>query len=224
MSELAIRRVVVACDSACELGPTIETATRLAAYWGAGLHGVFLEDPDLRRMAGLPFVRQIALPSGAVAGFGPSEVEAHFRSISRRAQRLLAEAASRLNLAWSFSVEPEDLAGPAVHDPGPDLLVLPARARPFAGHYRLPSRWVRLPYRTAHSVLLLRGGKAAGDRVVLLLDPTTKGARRSIIAAAEMAAFNRWPLVILAKEPADAEEIRRAASMVSRAVALQSRV
>jgi hypothetical protein len=105
-----------------------------------------------------------------------------------------------------------------------DLLILQAQARPFAGQFRLPSRWRKLPYQARHPVLLLRGDRPAGRSVVLLLDPAARAAPRSIAAATEMAALNRRPLIVLAKEPADPVEIRRAVAATSKAVAAQCRV
>jgi hypothetical protein len=88
MSELAIRRVVVACDAVCELRPAIETATRLAAHLHASLHGVFLEDPGLRLAAGLPFVQQVTLSPGG------SKASSRQRSRSNSAA-LLGERSGR---------------------------------------------------------------------------------------------------------------------------------
>ena len=60
-----IDRVVVPLDAAAESRHAIETAARLAARAGAPLHGVFVEDEDLLRLASLPFARQFTL--GAIA-------------------------------------------------------------------------------------------------------------------------------------------------------------
>ena len=60
----AIERVVVPLDAASENRTAIDTAARLAARAKAPLHGIFVEDEDLLRLAGLPFARQVA------SGFG----------------------------------------------------------------------------------------------------------------------------------------------------------
>ena len=224
MSELAIRRVVVACDAVCELGPAIETATRLAAHWHASLHGVFLEDPGLRLAAGLPFVQQITLLPAGPESFELAEIEGQFRSIARRAERTLAEAAARFGLDWSFSLKRQTSFETGLGGTEADLLVLQAQARPFAGQFRLPSRWAKLLYQARHPVLLLHGERPAGGSVVLLLDPTTPAAPKSLAAATEMAALNRRPLIVLTKELADPAEIRRAVAAVSEAVSAKSRV
>ena len=59
-----IERVVVALDAVSENRATIDTAARLAARWRARLHGVFVEDDDLLRLANLPFARQVSLGVG----------------------------------------------------------------------------------------------------------------------------------------------------------------
>src|SRR4029077_3506266 len=51
----AVERVVVALDAASENRAAIGAAARLAARWKARLHGVFVEDDDLIRLAHLPF-------------------------------------------------------------------------------------------------------------------------------------------------------------------------
>lgn len=221
MSQLRVQRVVVACDAVCELTPAIETATRLAAHWHARLHGLFLEDPGLRQAAALPFVQQVTLSTGTPQSFELAEMEQAFRSISRRAERRLGEAAARLGLDWSFSVGGEVLPGSGAET---DFLVLQATARPFAGQYRLPSRWSSLLYRAMHPVLLLRGDPKAGHAVVLLFEPGSKAARRSLAAAAELASINQRRLTVLARTGADAEKIRRWVAETSPSVAAQSRI
>ena len=152
-----------------------------------------------------------------------AEIEGQFRSIARRAERTLAEAAARFGLDWSFSLKRQTYFETGLGGTEADLLVLQAQARPFAGQFRLPSRWAKL-LSARHPVLLLHGERPAGGSVVLLLDPTTPAAPKSLAAATEMAALNRRPLIVLTKELADPAEIRRAVAAVSEAVAAQCRV
>ena len=60
-----IRRVVVALDAVSENRAAIDAAARLAARWKCRLHGVFVEDDELLRLAVLPFARQVTLGFGA---------------------------------------------------------------------------------------------------------------------------------------------------------------
>jgi K+-sensing histidine kinase KdpD len=59
-----IGRVVIPLDAASEGATAIETAARLAARANAPLHGIFVEDEDLLRLANLPFARQVTFGAG----------------------------------------------------------------------------------------------------------------------------------------------------------------
>jgi len=224
MSELTVRRVVVACDAVCEFGAAIERATQLAAHWHASLHGVFLEDPGLREAAALPFVRQLTLPTGTHQSFEVADVEELCRGLAGRARQALADAAGRLGLDFTFAVAEAETAETGLAEGDQDLLILQATARPFAGELRLPSRWSRVPYRAARPVLLLRGDRSAGRAVVLLYDPASRAAQASLAAAAEMALLNQRRLVVLAKPEADAAALRGAIAELSPALAAQARI
>src|SRR6266851_9513513 len=60
-----IERVVIQLDAASETRDAIDTAARLGARAQAPLHGIFVEDEDLLRLASLPFARQFTLGAAA---------------------------------------------------------------------------------------------------------------------------------------------------------------
>jgi hypothetical protein len=223
MSEFRVHRIVVACDPICELDSAIETASRLAVRWNARLQGVFLEDASLRQAAALPFVRQVTLTGRMAESFEPSDIEQQFRLMAREIERKLSSAALRLGLEWSFSVEQALFEQDNEDSPGA-LIVMESHARAFAGQFRLPSAWAKLPYRVKLPVLLLRGNPNAGHPVVLLLDPAARAAARSLTAAVEMAVLGQRQLIVLAKAPAAEAEIRKAVAEISPAVAARCRV
>src|SRR5690606_9802109 len=61
MPEFAIRRVVLGLDAVSELREAVDTAAALAKSWHAELHGLFIRDAGLLRLAELPFVREVTL-------------------------------------------------------------------------------------------------------------------------------------------------------------------
>ena len=81
-----VDRIVVALDAASEHRAAIDTAARLAARWDAHLHGVFVEDDDLIRLAHLPFVRVVTLGAG-VEAFDLQQAERQMRAFAERARR-----------------------------------------------------------------------------------------------------------------------------------------
>ena len=99
----AIERVVVPLDAASENRAAIDTAARLAARAKAPLHGIFVEDEDLLRLASLPFARQITLGAGAEP-FTAEQVELHLQAAAERARQDLSAAAKRHAVECSFEI------------------------------------------------------------------------------------------------------------------------
>ena len=64
--ELVIRRILVALDASRHSLAALEAAAELAARLKAELVGLFVEDIDLLRLAGLPFAREIRYPSAII--------------------------------------------------------------------------------------------------------------------------------------------------------------
>jgi hypothetical protein len=133
----AVERVVVALDAASENRAAIGTAARLAARWKAHLHGVFVEDENLHRLASLPFARQVTLGFGAEL-FGPQQAERQLRVYAERARQDLAVAAQRHGVEWSFEIARE--AAPIEAAAGHFVVAGPT-TRPVGGHFRVEGRW-----------------------------------------------------------------------------------
>jgi hypothetical protein len=200
-----VDRIVVALDATSENRAAIGTAARLAARWQAPLHGVFFEDDDLIRLAGLPFARQVTLGLGAER-FDLQQVQRQLRVFAERARQELAASARRHGVAWSFEIARGDLS-PAEGD----FLVACTATRPVGGHFRVDCRWwsatasgpaTRL---LAHHegdphggvAALLRGQDAAGARLLAaaLRLAEANDARLAVICPASLAdepGFKTW--------------------------------
>jgi hypothetical protein len=130
-SQFAVRRILLALDAASHNLPSFESAVELAAQLEAELAALFVEDPNLLRLAGLPFVREIRFPSATEEQPEPARIERELRVLAEQTRQALAAAAERAKLRWSFrvvrgAIETELRA--AVTEA--DLLLLGARARP----------------------------------------------------------------------------------------------
>jgi nucleotide-binding universal stress UspA family protein len=99
----AIRRILLALDSGQDLA-ALEAAAALAERLRARLVGMFVEDTELLRLAGLPFAREIAFGSAASRPLELAQLERELRSQAGRLRRLLEEHAGQRRLEWSFSV------------------------------------------------------------------------------------------------------------------------
>ena len=70
-----IRSILVALDDACSDHETMETAAHLAADLHAELQGLYIEDINVLRMAGLPFMAEITAASGTVRPIDTQSME-----------------------------------------------------------------------------------------------------------------------------------------------------
>lgn len=97
-----IRRIVVGLDPRHRA--EFDSAARFAAQLQAELLGLFVEDEDLLRFAGLPFAREIGFPSGLSRGIDRSSVERFFRLKAEALKRQCAQASLTRSVNWSFRV------------------------------------------------------------------------------------------------------------------------
>ena len=97
------RRVLIALATARWGTGLLEAGAGLAAAVGARLEGLFVEDADLVHLAGLPFARELSAITGAWHGLATEEVERTLRLEAAKLERLLANAAERARVPWSFA-------------------------------------------------------------------------------------------------------------------------
>lgn len=188
MSEREIRRVVIACDVQDEINLAVRKATELAARWGVPVHGVFLQNENLRRLAGLPLGRPVSLSRpGATQSFDTDDLETLFSALAAGMQRALAAAAAAEGLDWSFA-ELRDVpsAAGALLAEG-DLLVVEAGVGGTAGAWRPRSHWESVAGDLGGMVLLRRGEAAGRRRVVLVIGAAGSDHPRAFDAARALA-------------------------------------
>ena len=100
----AIRRIAVTLDASGSGQPPLETAARLAAILGAELEGIFVEDINLIRLSGLPFLREVRPWSIANEQISSQRMQRELRTLARRAEQMLERVASETGVPWSFQV------------------------------------------------------------------------------------------------------------------------
>jgi hypothetical protein len=191
----AVERIVVALDAASENRTAIGIASRLAGRWKAHLHGVFVEDEDLIRLAHLPFARQVTLGFG-VERLDLQQAERQMRAFAEHARHDLAASAKRHGVEWSFEIARAAASGSLVGAAG-DFLVVATATRPIGSHFRLDCRWWTAGER-GPSVRLLahRDGDPHGVVAVLLHGRETS-AERLLAAAVRLAEANDARLAVI---------------------------
>jgi len=99
-----IRRILLALEAGNGDPTSMEAASRLAAQLNAELNGLFVEDINLIRLAGLPFAREVGFTSATTRQLQAVDIERSLRAQAQRAQQSLATNAARLQVRWSFQV------------------------------------------------------------------------------------------------------------------------
>lgn len=191
-----IERVVVPLDAASENRTAIDTAARLAARAKAPLHGVFVEDEDLLRLASLPFARQITLGAGAEP-FTTEQAELHLRVAAERARRDLEAGAKRHRVTCSFEIVrgASEIALSGVTER--DLVVAGALTRPVAGEFRVECRWWSSIEVASGPFLLARGAWDRLGSAVMLLRDRGPASARLLEAAAQIAVTEGGLLTVI---------------------------
>jgi nucleotide-binding universal stress UspA family protein len=197
------RRILVGIDVSAASLDALSAAATIAARLGSELAGVFVEDEDLLRLAGLPFAGIVRVPGGRREPLDRASAEAALRAVASRAREALERTASHHRLACSFRVRrgrvvPELLAAAE----GADLVVLGAAShgRPARGAVGETARAAAA--RAPASVLLLaRGARLAGD--VVAVDDGTPAGSRALAAARRVAPQDRPPTIVCASDGGD---------------------
>ena len=199
-----VARVVVALDAASENRAAIGAAARLAARWKAQLHGIFVEDDDLIRLAHLPFARQVTL-GGGVEPIDVQQAERQMQVFAERARRDLASSAQRHGVAWSFEIVRGSAMGELTESAG-DLLVVGTTTRPIGRHFRVECRWWTAAGAGPSMRLLAHRDGDPHGAVAVLLRGQGASSERLLTAAIRLADANDARLTVicapsLAKSP-----------------------
>lgn len=191
------RRILVAIDASPTSLDALAAAAALAErLGGAELEGLFVEDRDLLRLAGLPFAGLLRGPEGAREHVDREAAESALRALASRARDALSRVAQGRRVTWTFrvvrgAIAPEVLAAAAEAD----LLVLGAGGHARPGRAGLGATARSAAARAPSPVLLIARGAAMGERVLLVDDGSPIAARAAAIAEL-LASPGRPPLVL----------------------------
>jgi hypothetical protein len=100
----AVSRITITLDSSASGYRALETAVRLAVIQQAELEGIFVEDTNLLRLAGLPFLREVRPLSLAEEAISSGRMQRELRILARQAKQMLEQATSERGVRWTFQV------------------------------------------------------------------------------------------------------------------------
>ncbi len=215
MTEQPYKRVVLLCDAACDIRLAVSEAASLAGRWRAALHGVFIEDENLRRFAALPFGQHVSLSCAAITEeLTAGDLASLSSARSAGMRRAVAQAAAERGLTWTFGSVRDLPSATSLSTEAGDILVVEATARAFSGAWRPRAAWAKSPAAFSGTVLLRsRGGDATG---ILVLLPESDGEREKVLSATAALAEDDEDVVI-AGDSASLRESEEAIERIFRA-------
>jgi nucleotide-binding universal stress UspA family protein len=199
-SEERLARILVALDSSAHARAALEAAATLAAELQAELLGLFVEDPNLLRLAALPFAREAFWAATGDERLEEARMARVLRAEADQLRRQLAAEAERVHVRWSFRVArgPVDRELLAAAEQV-DLIVLGTVGRSPMRTSGLGSTARTLARSAPRSVALLRPGTQPG-RAVVALDDGSQGGARALALATRLARDDHRDLVVLVPE------------------------
>lgn len=215
-SQGGLQRVLVALDASRASLDALSAAAALAARLGAELEGLFVEDVNLLRVAGMPFASQLSSLSGTPRPLERSAVELELRALAGAARASLAETARRLEVEWSFRVARGQVSGELLEAASKaDVLVLGRTGRSVGRRPGGTARAAAIGAPT--SVLLVGRGAGIGQPILVAYDGSAAADRVLDLAARLDGGAGRLTVLVAAATAAEAEKLaRRARSRLAR--------
>jgi nucleotide-binding universal stress UspA family protein len=205
--EPTIRRIVVALDASIHSLAALEAASTLADVLGAELVGVFVEDINLLRLAGLPFARELSAWSPLERPLDQLAMERQLRLQAEKVRQALAGAATRRHLRWSFRIVRGQVAAELLTAAAEaDLLALGKASWTTTRHVRLGSTAREVIAQASHAILLLQQGATICPPIQAVYDGSPAGVRALATAARLATATGGGLTVIILADAADAAQ------------------
>ncbi|WP_296806453.1 universal stress protein [Thiocapsa sp.] len=192
-----IRRIAVALDASPHSLQALALAAGIAAALNAELEGVFVEDTELLRLAGLPFLRELRIATLCESILDADRLQRELRAAARGVRERLERTAGELGVAWSFRVWRGDLEAEILGAALDAELFALGRIGRFAPLRRRPRPIAPKPRDSGLLVGVLYSGSA--------------GATRALSIAVELGIRHAASLVIILQPAmsADAATLRR---------------
>lgn len=201
-----IRRIVVTLDSSGGSRPALDIAVRLAAVAGAELEGVFVEDINLIRLSGLPFLREIRACSLVEEVISTESMQRDLRVLARQAENVLQQAALAMGVSCSFRVWRGSTEAEALSTSFEADIVSLCRLRPPTS-YRTLSLSLEKPDKPAAAI--------AAASISILFNASPR-ADKALAAACQLATDPGVELRVLlpVDEPIDVDLRKRASELL----------
>lgn len=198
-----IRRILVAVDGSTASASALQASAELAQRERAELVGLYVEDLNLVRFAGLPFAREVGITLCERRRVDVRNMERAMRGQALRARVALERIVERLRLQGTFRVARgaviEELLVAAREA---DLIVLGAAGVEPALRRRVGETLRGVVARAQHPVLVMAPGAGLRPPVVALYDGSEAG-RRALEIGAQLSIQLGEEMTVLVLETSD---------------------
>jgi len=191
-----IRRILVDVDASQASIGVLETAAALAAGWHAELSGIFVEDINLLRLAGLPFARELAWSSAAEVNLDYQRMERVLRGRATHARQAVISVTTQLKLRGSLQIVRGHVAEELLQAArGVDLVIL-GKGGPAPGN-RIGAVERRIAEEAPCSVLLVSQDAIRRRGPIMVSFAGQEHERYLLSAAVQVARFERHALLVM---------------------------
>ena len=184
MTTVRHTRVLVCLDPAAPHETALQVLAGLAAAEAAEIHGLFVEDLNLLKLARLPNVREFSFDSAAGREITPELIERGFRAHATRMSALIEKFAQRMAARHSFRIaRGEFLAELMKASAGFDILVLAHSRSHFGPRLAMRANLTQLLESGPRTLIFVQERWPTGQRVAVLFDGTPESQAALALAA-----------------------------------------
>ena len=196
---MSFRRILVALDASAHSLAALQAASEMAARMESELVGLFVEDINLVRLAGLPFAREVGFPSAISRELDVVAMERALKLVAVQAKQAIAATAERAHVPWSFRVARGSVVAELLSAaPEVDLVALGRVSRQVSTSRRVGSTALSVMAKAPRAVFLLEPGASLKPPLLVLFNESEAWPGALPVAAELAKACGDGPVVLIA--------------------------
>jgi nucleotide-binding universal stress UspA family protein len=175
--QLTIERILIGLDTSHHSLAALRAAAELARNLGAELHGIFVEDVNLLRVAELRIAQELQFPFATHAKLNPGRMRRQLRAQAQQARQALSSICEEERIEWSFQVVRGDVSAAVLEEAAKaDLLCVGRASRPVMHQPNMGSTAEAAATEAPRCVLLISRDKQIHAPIAVLYDasPSTE--------------------------------------------------
>lgn len=182
--ELIIQRILIGLDTSHHSLAALQAAAELAASLEAELHGLFIEDVTLLRVAKLPVTEELRFPFATRGRLNPRRMIRQLHAQAQQAEQALSSLCKRHQVEWSFRVVRGQVSAQILKEAAEaDLLCVGRASRPVMHRSSIGSTAEAAALGAPCCVLLVSRKTRIHPPIVVLFNGEADDKRALLLAA-----------------------------------------